>query len=435
MTTSELYQEAEDQWRLSDLADSGIGCLPNEIFSSKSINKIEGFFALQMQWLMNISQSPYDQWQHIYGKEVDVGKEQQEFKQQSTQKNWKKAESKRVLKLHLTDGRREVVGLEYSPISCLHTKLHPGVKVLISGPIRCANHVLLLEARNVRILGGEVEPLAIDNAYENVLLRALNKPINPNPKVDYNETDLDADTSSVAHPLPVRPAAPQPRPLPQPTPLITSLDDHDDDIFCDIDIDQITAAVPSQGNQASSREVQEAFDVSDDREVEMNLSHESPEARPPAPRSVATAPCSLVSDVPAIERSIDVCDRNYAFKLRGINLATIEQIMSCGEAAKCGARFLMLKAEIDAVVEVANVSHCKWSLGVLLADRTSASQLQVRFSDTVLEKLAQTSAREIQEMYSQRKLRPQIQYDIEKVHFSPQIDIFWLIIFHFWSRC
>lgn len=55
----------------------------------------------------------------------------------------------------------------------------------LTGPMRCINHVLLLESKNVKILGGELESLLIENAFENVLLRALNKPMNPNPKTDY----------------------------------------------------------------------------------------------------------------------------------------------------------------------------------------------------------------------------------------------------------
>lgn len=92
---------------------------------------------------------------------------------------------KRVLKLELTDGHRTVYGMEYTPIACLHTKLPPGTKLLLSGPMRCVNHILFLESKNVKLLGGEVVSLLIENALENVLLRELKQPLNPKPKTDY----------------------------------------------------------------------------------------------------------------------------------------------------------------------------------------------------------------------------------------------------------
>lgn len=93
---------------------------------------------------------------------------------------------KRVIKMELTDGHRTVTAMEYKPIPFLTTKLPPGTKMLLVGPMRCVNHVLFLEAKNISILGGEVEALLVSNAFENVLLRKLNRPINPNPRNDYD---------------------------------------------------------------------------------------------------------------------------------------------------------------------------------------------------------------------------------------------------------
>jgi RecQ-mediated genome instability protein 1 len=61
--------------------------------------------------------------------------------------------------------------------------------------VRCVNRVLLLESKNVKVLGGEVDTLLICN----VLLRVLdNKPLNPNPIKNYEGT-------SWAFPFPVAP--------------------------------------------------------------------------------------------------------------------------------------------------------------------------------------------------------------------------------------
>lgn len=92
---------------------------------------------------------------------------------------------KRSLKLELTDGIQTVVAMEYKPIACLNTKLVPGCKILLTGPLQCINKVFLLEPRNVKLLGGEVSKYEIENAFENVLLRQLNRPINPNPQTEY----------------------------------------------------------------------------------------------------------------------------------------------------------------------------------------------------------------------------------------------------------
>lgn len=76
--------------------------------------------------------------------------------------------------------------MEYKPISCLNTRLASGIKLLISGPMRCVNHILFLEEQNVQIIGGEVNSMSVDNAYENVLRKILNLKANPNPTTDYS---------------------------------------------------------------------------------------------------------------------------------------------------------------------------------------------------------------------------------------------------------
>lgn len=88
ISNNELFAQAEEQWELSDLCDSGMRCLPETITTQKKLHTINGTFALQLQYLLDISESAYDQYQKIQDKEVDVGKEQPEFKQ--TQQKSKK---------------------------------------------------------------------------------------------------------------------------------------------------------------------------------------------------------------------------------------------------------------------------------------------------------------------------------------------------------
>lgn len=119
--------------------------------------------------------------------------------------------------------------MEMSPIPCLHTKLPPGVKILICGPIKVVNKVLYLEAKNVKVLGGEVDTLLITNAYENIILKALNEPLTAKPKRDYYEPPVTVEPVRRPHNI-----APKPMPLakPQnPKPI--------DDYFDDSDFDSV----------------------------------------------------------------------------------------------------------------------------------------------------------------------------------------------------
>lgn len=90
-----------------------------------------------------------------------------------------------MLQLELFDGFDTVFAIEYSPIPQLNTKLTPGIKVVVMGPVHCVNKVLHLKAHNIKILGGELDTLIIPNAYENVLLKVLKRPTTANPITDY----------------------------------------------------------------------------------------------------------------------------------------------------------------------------------------------------------------------------------------------------------
>lgn len=81
-----LFGDAEEQWELSDLCDSGVACFPDSIFSRRDIHTIHGTFIVQMQSLLDISQSAYDQLQDLQNMELDVGVENPEFTQTTQQR-------------------------------------------------------------------------------------------------------------------------------------------------------------------------------------------------------------------------------------------------------------------------------------------------------------------------------------------------------------
>lgn len=76
-----LLRQVEEQWQLSDLSDSGAACLPNSIFAEKNVHTISGRYPVQLQYVIDISESAYDQLQKLNNKSLDEGKEQPEFKQ------------------------------------------------------------------------------------------------------------------------------------------------------------------------------------------------------------------------------------------------------------------------------------------------------------------------------------------------------------------
>ncbi|ETN67000.1 hypothetical protein AND_001203 [Anopheles darlingi] len=186
-TNESLFEFAFSQWLLADLREIGVAVLPTGFNSRTEQYTLNGSFPIQMHQLIDISESAYDQWRKMYDKKLDEADDEVQMRKNQTQHTKKR----RMLKLELSDGKQTVTAMEHSPIRCLNTKLAPGSKILLSGPLRCINSVLFLEPKNVRLLGGEIDVLLIDNAYENVLLRAMNKPINPNPKIEYEESEVE----------------------------------------------------------------------------------------------------------------------------------------------------------------------------------------------------------------------------------------------------
>lgn len=70
-------------------------------------------------------------------------------------------------------------------------------------------------------------------------------------------------------------------------------------------------------------------------------------------------------------------DADYKFKMRGLSLVTIDQLIACDAAAKRGQCFIV-KCEIDSVYEKLRVSRGKWSIGAHIRDM-SANMLKVSY--------------------------------------------------------
>ncbi|XP_065073600.1 recQ-mediated genome instability protein 1-like [Ochlerotatus camptorhynchus] len=237
-TNDSLLKFTFDQWILADLKEIGVSCLPAIVDTETKCFTLNGNFPLQLNYLMDISEPCYDQLRNLYNKKLDEADDEIQMRKNQTQ-NVKK---RRMLKLEMTDGKRTVIGMEHSPIAALNTKLPPGVKVLLTGPIRCINKVLFLEPKNVKILGGEVDTLLITNAFENMLLKELGQPLNPSPKTEYEEVVVSEknNRNTGYNNIPSVPMV-----FPSPAKPMSSrssnnqYDDWEDDMFLGINLDGI----------------------------------------------------------------------------------------------------------------------------------------------------------------------------------------------------
>nr|CAD7415285.1 unnamed protein product [Timema poppensis] len=195
---TELHEFVLDQWRLADLRDMGVGCLPSNLTSQIKVT-LTGKYSLQVESVVDIAHPSYGQLlklRQVSTENVDVT----ETKAQS----WE-PKSGRVLQLSLCDGLQEIRGMEYRPINKLNTPLLPGCKVLVIGPVDCRRGVLLLQEHNLQLLGGEVDSLLVPNALENILARKLNLEENEHPYIvgstSSSEPSLSRETVAVPTPI------------------------------------------------------------------------------------------------------------------------------------------------------------------------------------------------------------------------------------------
>lgn len=181
----ELRSEVYKQWLFLDFRDIEVPSLPPNIAQWKN-NLLHGNFCLQMLYVVDISKPRYWQLQKI--RNVNTTTTQEE-----------NTDTKRVLKVTLTDGLQEIDAIEYKPVPELNINITPGTKIRIVGPVTVRRGKLMLENKNVKILGGEVEEIAVSNATENILARSLNLPLNAHPNTNCNFPDNCLETNNAVN--------------------------------------------------------------------------------------------------------------------------------------------------------------------------------------------------------------------------------------------
>ncbi|XP_054843095.1 recQ-mediated genome instability protein 1 [Eublepharis macularius] len=176
LTQAYINKQVFEQWLLTDLRDLDYPVLPDSILKTPK-GELKGFYSIQMDSLVDVSQPAYSQLQKIRGK--NTVNEEITANTQGTQKSWE-TKPTRMLMLKLTDGINHIQGMEYHSVPVLHTSLPPGTKIMIQGKVEYRLGVLLLKPENVRLLGGEVDSLMEEFAEERVLANLIGEEDAPN---------------------------------------------------------------------------------------------------------------------------------------------------------------------------------------------------------------------------------------------------------------
>ena len=70
ITDAQLYKDCVEQYNLADLIEIGVAVLPEQTLTQAAFT-LEGSFVLQMNYIIDISESPYDQLRKIQDKKLD----------------------------------------------------------------------------------------------------------------------------------------------------------------------------------------------------------------------------------------------------------------------------------------------------------------------------------------------------------------------------
>ncbi|NXJ69777.1 RMI1 protein, partial [Rostratula benghalensis] len=176
LSQAQINRQVFEQWLLTDLRDLEYPILPDCILDVPK-GQLSGFYSIQIDSLLDVSQPAYSQLQKLRGK--NTVNEEVTASTQAFPKSWE-AKPTRMLMLQLTDGIHQIQGMEYQPVPVLHSNLPPGTKITVQGNIAYRLGVLLLKPENVKLLGGEVDTLLEEYSQERVLARLIGETENPN---------------------------------------------------------------------------------------------------------------------------------------------------------------------------------------------------------------------------------------------------------------
>lgn len=234
-----------------------------------------------------------------------------------------------------------------------------------------------------------------------------------------------------------------------------SLDDEDDDFLNDIDVDQIASTAVQNQNApvpvaplnppslASNRRSTLLFDDNDDiddydllniestieqsNNVRQNVSDDGGGS---VVAAITQSPLRSSAENTHINTSTDellpIYDEKYRFKIRGINLATVRQLIECDRQHLERRKHFLVKATIEDIIQKARVSRGKWVLSVTITDSTSKNvTVEATFHPMVTEKLAGKSGREVNQLFQERDEKPQNRFEIASIleNLTTQLEV------------
>ena len=82
ISDDKLYEDCIEQYNLADLVEVGLAVLPEQTQTQKTAFILEGVFVLQMNYIINVSESPYDQLRHIRDNKLDEAETDTKAKEQ-----------------------------------------------------------------------------------------------------------------------------------------------------------------------------------------------------------------------------------------------------------------------------------------------------------------------------------------------------------------
>jgi RecQ mediated genome instability protein len=396
---------------------------------------------------LDLAEPFYEQWRRLHNIKLD---EVQEFKESKAYQSKKK----RCFKLELTDGHKTIVAMEYKPIACLTTKLSPGVKILITGPVQVVNKILHIGPEQVKIIGGELDEILITNAYENVLLRMLKKPTTNEPVKNYVEevfTDqcdiVSSSNRGVKPPVVNNQVASNDaviiddenddfidldmidaieqqeclRNQPQQQDVILD-DDIDDDILQQIELEEAKyreslQSSPKKASKACELLIPAASSYSrDSSEDEIPLSPGRKEKRKSSPIIVGSnllQPLSKIARISPIKKPT-LFDDHYPFKIEDqFNFLTIDQYLSLKMLERVKKVYAIL-GKIETIKKF-TVTVNEWNFLVELRDSFSKNSLPIKFADDVVTGFTRRTAAEMNLLREKIKTQPQLKEDIAEI--------------------
>lgn len=364
-----------------------------------------------------------------------------------------------MFKLELTDGYKTVNGMEYITIPALTKKMSPGTKIQIIGPVQVVNHILLLEPKNIKILGGDVDHLLVVNAYENILLRALDKPTTETPITEYMDEAPLVETQRERGTIEKKPMTNNLRSnvITTPAPVNDLLDGIDFNEEDDVDMELLMHIEQEERRfQVNPTEINQNEAMEVDNDMHMNNQQDFPaeiiEIYDEFPRRVVKATDLLIPPITILDddenqeiyfndlvsrpsshqlsddpvprkiarveptRVASFSSDDYRFKSSdGYNLVTIDQYLTMKATDKIRREYFVWGKVISLPMASLRIKNLEWQLFGNLGDSYSHQPLPVKFHNKILEKLSEFTGAEMQKMYGQAKTRPQVKDDILKV--------------------